>query len=146
MIADHLGGLKGISSLANSTDVTPDQYDSALNQTGAAELVDLCKKGKVWVKLSGAYRSSSLTNRNYEDLEPIIRMFAEQCPEQLIYASDWPHTGDGKDRVGRPLTFVEQFRVIDQGEILKSWKKWINSDRLWRKIMLDNPKRLYSVV
>ena len=142
VIADHFGGLKGVSILDNSTTVSPAQYDRALTQSGASELLSLCQQGKVWVKLSGAYRASMLPH--YDDLEPMIRTFIAKCPKQLIYASDWPHTGDPKDRVGRPITVTEQFRVIDQGEILKQWLRWIGP-KVWKRIMLDNPKRLYSI-
>ena len=84
------------------------------------------------VKISGLYRASSGTDHCYDDLEPIILALAQQVPDQLIWASDWPHTGEGANRArkghGANLMEVEHFRVIDNEGILKKLRTWIGSD------------------
>ncbi|RSH93586.1 hypothetical protein EHS25_007944 [Saitozyma podzolica] len=145
IIADHLGGLKGASILLDRTQMSPQMYPQALSQPGFDELIQLAQAGKVVVKLSGVYRASRLTKEGFGDLEPIIRALVLACSSQLIYGSDWPHTGEGKDRVGRSMTQVEPFRVINHAEVLLGLRRWVGSAGLWRRIMVDNPRRVYGI-
>lgn len=70
-IADHQGGMKGLSALpVNVTDVT--------GQTGFAELMGLAKTGQLFIKVSGFYRSSKLTTGGYDDLES-LRLLHKKC-------------------------------------------------------------------
>ncbi|TDZ41195.1 2-pyrone-4,6-dicarbaxylate hydrolase [Colletotrichum trifolii] len=127
VIADHMGGLRGSSKLD----------DSHLHQTkqpGFDSLVTLAKQSKVYIKISALYRSSSRAGTGYDDLEPIVRALAEAVQDRLVWASDWPHTGEGADGAERGRSAVESFRVIDDVRIcrnLRAWtgeETWLNQD------------------
>ena len=119
--------------------------DIVLGQPGFRSLLRLAKSSRVSIKVSGLYRASTLSETGYNDLAPIIRTLAEQVPDRLVWASDWPHTGEGKDRTAEnALTMVEPFRVIDNLCILKNLREWIGSDENWHKMMVSNPETLYE--
>lgn len=135
VIADHQGGMKGLSALpANVTDVT--------QQTGFAELMSLAKAEKLFIKVSGFYRSSKLTTGGYDDLEPLIRAFAKEVPDQLIWGSDWPHTGSGANRTEANKDVPEQFRIVDDVAVLKNIRKWVGKD-VWYKMTVTTPAKVY---
>lgn len=136
VIADHLGGMKGISKLGSTT-VEPTE------QPGFRSLLKLAEQSRVFIKASGLYRASSRNETGYDDLEPIVKTFAEKVPDRLIYASDWPHTGDAAGRAQRGLEDIEQFRKIDNAGIVASLKGWIGSEETWNKMLVTTPDRIY---
>lgn len=127
--------MKGLSALpANVTDVS--------RQTGFAELMSLAKTGQLFIKISGFYRSSKLTTGGYDDLEPLIKAFAKEVPDQLIWGSDWPHTGSGADRTEANKDVPEQFRVVDDAAVLKNIRKWVGRD-VWYKMTVTTPAKVF---
>ncbi|KAI1762438.1 hypothetical protein GGR53DRAFT_418961 [Hypoxylon sp. FL1150] len=136
VIADHFGGLKGSSRLVSG--------GSALEQPGFSSLLKLAEKSRVYIKLSGLYRASSSEETGYEDLAPIVRALAKRVPDRLVWASDWPHTGQGKDRKPEnALNTTEPFRKIDNLLILKNLKQWVDGNGVWHKLMVPNPRAIY---
>ncbi|KAL4923712.1 amidohydrolase 2 [Aspergillus undulatus] len=134
VIADHLGGMLGASKLSPSFTACPEV------QPGFC----LARHSKVIVKLSGLYRASNRTAACYDDTRPIIQAFAREIPDQCIWGSDWPHTGDGKCRVkSRVLSVKEPFRSIDTVRILENLRGWVGDD-IWMKIMIENPERVFE--
>lgn len=128
--------MKGISALpANVTDVS--------KQQGLNTLLKLAKTGRVFIKISGFYRSSKLTTGGYDDLEPLIKLFAREVPDQLIWGSDWPHTGSGANRSQATRDIPEAFRVVDNVAILENIRKWVGP-RLWWKMTVETPEKIYA--
>ncbi|KAH7225255.1 hypothetical protein B0J15DRAFT_473407, partial [Fusarium solani] len=144
IIVDHIGGLLGASKIA-SGNADP---NVALSQAGFDSLVKLARGRRVWIKVSGLYRASLRTDSCYDDLEGIVRRLFHEVPERLIWASDWPHTGEGKARAGKDkaarLAEIEEFRTIDNAKILQSLRNWSESEDTWKKIMVDNPRELFA--
>ncbi|KAL4874263.1 hypothetical protein BJY04DRAFT_225213 [Aspergillus karnatakaensis] len=137
VIADHLGGLKAASKLPLHLAQSP------TSQPGFASLVDLARLGKVVVKVSGLYRASDHTESCFDDTRPIIQAFANEIPEQCIWGSDWPHTGEGKDRVGKgDLSKKEPFREIDDEGLLKNVREWVGGE-VWEMMVRQNPGRVF---
>jgi predicted TIM-barrel fold metal-dependent hydrolase len=135
IIADHQGGMKGTTALpANVTSVT--------EQPGFQSLLALAKAGKVYIKISAFYRSSKLTSGGYDDMEPLIKKFAEEVPERLIWASDWPHTS-GLNRTEANRYVSEPFRIIDDAAVLRNIRKWVSPD-VWTKMMVETPGKIYK--
>lgn len=133
VIADHQGGMAGLSALPNGTaDCTA--------QPGFSSLLSLAKSGKVFVKVSGFYRSSELTTGGYDDLEPLIRYFAREIPQQLIWGSDWPHTGSNRSQATRLVP--EPFREVDDEAVLRNIKDWVGPE-LWYNMTVVTPAKLY---
>ncbi|KAI9046023.1 uncharacterized protein KD926_005970 [Aspergillus affinis] len=137
VIADHLGGMLGTSKLGTGSD------GDALSQPGFKSLVSLARQSRVVVKVSGLYRVSDDSGSNYSDLRPIIQMLASEVPDQIIWGSDWPHTGEGSNRARRNLDVKEPFREIDDRGILQSLMDWLG-DEMMRQMLKDNPERLYE--
>ncbi|KAI1387014.1 uncharacterized protein F4822DRAFT_332324 [Hypoxylon trugodes] len=144
VIADHFGGLKGSSKLNTITDNKTNE-NTALEQLGFRSLLKLAEKSRIYIKLSGFYRASNLSETGYSDLAPIVRTLVKRVSDRLVWASDWPHTGEGKDRKPEDaLNKTEPFRSIDNLLILKKLKEWVGNDEAWCKIMVSNPKALYA--
>lgn len=57
---------------------------------GFQSLIALLKAGRTYVKISAPYRLSK--DEGFRDLEIIIREFLREAPNQILYATDWPHT------------------------------------------------------
>jgi predicted TIM-barrel fold metal-dependent hydrolase len=135
VIADHQGGMKGLSGLpANITSVT--------EQPGFKTLMSLAKSGKVFIKISAFYRSSTSATPGYDDLEPLVKVFAEEVPQQLIWGSDWPHT-ESANRTEENKYIPRKFRDIDNEAVLRNIRKWVKPE-VWQSMMVDTPARIYS--
>ena len=127
--------MKGLSSLpANTTSVT--------SQPGFAALMSLAKAGKVFIKISAFYRSSTSSTPGYDDLEPLIKVFAEEVPQQLIWGSDWPHT-ESANRTEENKYIPRNFRDVDNEAVLRNLRKWVG-DGVWQSMMVDTPARIYT--
>jgi 2-pyrone-4,6-dicarboxylate lactonase len=83
--------------------------------------------GRGWFKLSGPYRLAK--DGNYARLRPLAEAIVEAVPERVIWGSDWPHIPEG----GR-----------DTGELLNLLADWIPDAGARRKILVDNPARLFG--
>ncbi|RAH60659.1 amidohydrolase 2 [Aspergillus piperis CBS 112811] len=136
VIADHLGGLRGTSKLPSELQSTP------MSQPGFRSLLSLARRSIVYVKISGLYRMSDHSASTFDDLQPIVQAMAREIPDQVIWGSDWPHTGDGHNRVKRSIESKEPFRMIDNHAILQRLHDWMGDEAYW-KMMVDNPGRLY---
>lgn len=126
--------MKGLSAIPNNTTIT--------TQPGFSSLLSLAKTGKLFIKISGFYRSSKITMGGYDDLEPLIRAFAEEVPDQLIWASDWPHTGSGANRTEETKYTPEPFRTVDNFAVLNNIRRWVGP-KVWWKMTVETPERLY---
>jgi 2-pyrone-4,6-dicarboxylate lactonase len=134
LVLDHFGDVRG---------------EGGVDQPGFSTLVEMLKSGRVYVKLSAPYRSSKRPP-DYQDLAPIARALIAAAPESMIWASDWPHTGGGatgsNDRQGRTLAEIEPFRKVDVPHVLSRLADWSPDHETWRRILVENPARLYSFV
>lgn len=83
----------------------------------------------------------------YSDLDIIIRKLVRCVPDQLIWGSDWPHTGEASKRDcrnGGGIATKESFQLIDDRGILQQLRKWIPCEKSWRKLMIENPARVFD--
>ena len=109
-------------------------------QPGFADLVDLVRSGKAYVKVSGAYRSSSLAP-DYPDVTPLARALIGANPDRVLWGTDWPHPNPAS---GRPVTEVTPPFQIDDGRLLNQLPVWAPDATVRKKILVDNPARLYG--
>jgi predicted TIM-barrel fold metal-dependent hydrolase len=118
--------------------------DAALRpgQPGLDKIYALLKSGKVYVKISAAYRISKAPD--YADAAPIARAMIAANPDRIVWGSDWPHPGGGKGRATRDLVNVEAFRPEDDGAALNRLHGWCASRGELEKILVANPARLYD--
>ncbi len=92
-------------------------------------LLRLLGSGKVWVKLT-AYRLSQVFP-GYEDVRPLHDALIATNPDQLIWGSDWPHVHMTRD-------------MPDDGHLVDLFNEWVSDEGLRRKILVENPARLYG--
>jgi predicted TIM-barrel fold metal-dependent hydrolase len=126
IVIDHFGRLK-----ANET----------LDQPGFDALLSLVKAGKVYVKLSAPYRVSEAPN--YSDVAPFAQRLIQTNPDRMLWGTDWPHPFPPKGHI-RIWDQVEKFHNADNQAALARLVAWAGSETITKKILVDNPARLYD--
>lgn len=126
LVVDHFGGAKA------ALGPTQPGFDVLLRLVGA---------GKAYVKLSGAYRVSKAAD--FADVAPLARALIAANPERMLWGSDWPHPG-GTLHVGQLRNEIEPFHAIDDGAALNRLNGWAGSAEMTKRILVDNPTRLYG--
>lgn len=97
---------------------------------GFQSLLRLLGEGGCWVKLSGAHRVSHVAP-DYPDARAFHEALVAANPERLVWGSDWPH----------PRMEGE---MPDAGHLLDLFNAWTPDDPIRRRILADNPARLYD--
>ncbi|HZY12556.1 MAG TPA: amidohydrolase family protein [Beijerinckiaceae bacterium] len=64
-------------------------------------------------------------------------------PDRLVWGTDWPHP-DAVKVEGRKLTDIAPALPIDDGRVLNLLAEWVPDAAMRKKILVDNPKRLYE--
>jgi predicted TIM-barrel fold metal-dependent hydrolase len=105
-------------------------------------LLDLVRSGAVYVKISGAYRVSEKAP-DFADVTPLAQALVAANPDRIVWGTDWPHPNSDYGR-GKPLTAISPPFPIDDGLLLKQLPKWVPDAVARKKILVDNPARLYG--
>jgi predicted TIM-barrel fold metal-dependent hydrolase len=111
-------------------------------QPGFADLVELVQTGQAHVKISGAYRASKLAP-DYADAVPLARALIAANSDRIVWGTDWPHP-DSVTPPGRQPTEVTPLFQIDDGRLLNQLPVWAPDAAIRKKILVDNPARLYG--
>lgn len=127
VVFDHFGGAKTALGVA---------------QPGFADLVELVRAGKAYVKVSGAYRASD-KGPDYPDAAPLAKALIAANPDRIVWGTDWPHP-DSPGPAGRKPTEVGPPLPIDDARLLNQLPLWAPHPRVRKKILVDNPARLYG--
>jgi predicted TIM-barrel fold metal-dependent hydrolase len=88
-------------------------------------------EGGCWVKLSGAHRLSRRWP-DYPDARPFHEALMRANPERLVWGTDWPHPR------------MEADEMPDAGHLLDLLHAWTPDEATRRRILVDNPARLYG--
>ena len=126
LVFDHFGGA---------------QAALGTEQPGFADLVALVKSGKAYVKISGAYRASKLAP-DYADVIPFAKALIAANSDRIIWGTDWPHP-DSVTPPGKQPTDVTPLLQIDDGRLLNQLPVWTSDAGIRKRILVDNPARLY---
>jgi predicted TIM-barrel fold metal-dependent hydrolase len=113
-----------------------------VDQPGFADLLDLVKSGKAYVKISGAYRASKLAP-DYSDAAPLAKALIAANPDRIVWGTDWPHP-DSVTPPGKQVTDVTPLYQIDDGRLLNQLAVWAPDAATRKKILVDNPTQLYK--
>ena len=62
-------------------------------------------------------------------------------PERILWGTNWPHPNSGSGRKATELTPLFQ---VDDGLVLNLLPAWAPDAAIRRKILVDNPARLYA--
>jgi 2-pyrone-4,6-dicarboxylate lactonase len=84
----------------------------------------------VWAKLSGAERLSVSGPPGYDDFVPFARHIAQAFPDRVIWGTDWPHPN-------------MKSHMPDDGDLVDLVPRIAPTDDLRRRLLVDNPSRLY---
>lgn len=114
IVLDHMGNVDGTRGA---------------NQPGVQQMCRLLAEGRIWVKVSGSYRVST-QYPDYPDARAIHEALVKANPEQVVWGSDWPHPRLEKD-------------MPEDGHLLDLFNEWTPDAGLRKKILVDNPQKLY---
>ena len=115
VVLDHFGSTKAAEGVAAA---------------GFQSLRRFLAEGRIWVKISGAYRAST-QYPDYADVRPLHEALIAANPDQLLWGTDWPHPR------------LEE-NMPDTGHLLDLFNRWTPDAALRKKILVDNPARLYG--
>ena len=125
VVFDHFGGL---------------QARLGLEQPGFADLVELVRSGKAYVKISGAYRCST-AGPDYADMAPFARALIAANAGRVLWGTDWPHPDNTS---GRPVTELTPMLPIDDGRLMNQLAVWAPEAAVRARILVENPAKLYG--
>lgn len=126
IVIDHMG--------------SPDPEIPIRLQNGFSEILTLLRKGLIWVKISAPYRFATLP-----DLDDFGRKLISAGPNNVVWASDWPHTGGALViRGGRKM---RDYRQIDNVGFVRRVFEWCDFDQSKiQQLFVDNPNNLWSTL
>jgi predicted TIM-barrel fold metal-dependent hydrolase len=115
MVIDHMGRVVAAKGL---------------QQEPFKVLQDFMKNQNTWVKVCGAERVSS-KGPPFDDAVPFARALIEAAPDRILWGTDWPHPNVGK-------------HMPNDGDLVDLLPRMAPESELQRKILVDNPARLYG--
>jgi 2-pyrone-4,6-dicarboxylate lactonase len=127
---EHMGALRRLRCQFSLAHMGMFLARDGVGQAGFRQLLDLLRHGdgRAWVKLTGTYRMS--TAQNFTDVDPMVAVLLEAAPDRLIWGSDYPH-----------LSFADKVGTVALFNLLH---RWAPDDATKRKILVDNPARLFG--
>jgi predicted TIM-barrel fold metal-dependent hydrolase len=117
VMIDHMGRARG--------------GDGADSPGFRAVLALLRETDHCWVKLASWYRLSD-ADAPYDDMTPLARALIETRPDRVVWGSNWPH----------PILWDRP--MPNDGDLLDQVMGWAGDAATLRRILVDNPARLYG--
>ena len=114
LVIDHVGRFMG--------PVEPDSEPFA----ALLRLVD----AGAHVKLSAPYESAKDPSHTYETVGRCVQALVERAPDQVLWASNWPHPG--------------QTDPPSNDDLLRLRDVWLPTDELRERVLVTNPAALYD--
>lgn len=102
-----------------------------IDDPGFQYLIQQSATGRVWVKLSGAYRNWPPEQASALGREAARRLLDAYTPERLVWGSDWPHT---------------EHRHIAYADTRRWLADWIDDPVVRRVLLVDTPARLFHIL
>jgi D-galactarolactone isomerase len=101
-----------------------------IDHPGFQSLLRLLGGGNTWVKLSAPYETSKSGPPHYDDVGVLARALVQANPQRCVWASNWPHPGRSPPPSSEAM--------------LDLLLEWADDDATRRRILADNPARLYG--
>jgi predicted TIM-barrel fold metal-dependent hydrolase len=102
--------------------------ERGLDQKPFRMLLELMRNELAWVKVSGAERISTGV-KPFRDAIPFAAALIDAAPDRVLWGTDWPH----------PNVKV----MPNDGETVDLFAEFSSDETVRRKILVDNPTRLY---
>jgi D-galactarolactone isomerase len=99
---------------------------------GFAVLRRLVQNGRTWVKLSAPYETSKTGAPLFEDVGKLGKILAKDAPDRMVWATNWPH----------PTPPAHQ--KPDDAMLLDVLLDWVPDEAARKKVLVDNPAKLYG--
>jgi predicted TIM-barrel fold metal-dependent hydrolase len=109
---------------------------AGVSDPGFQAMLGLMKEGRFWAKLSAPYRLSELPYP-WPDVTPFAQALIAAAPDRLVWGSDWPHPAV-------PGHMPANFVMPNDGDLLDILSLWTGDAALQKKILADNPCKLYD--
>lgn len=93
-------------------------------------LLRLLRRDNCWAKLMGVYFVSEKAPE-FPDVTALARAVVATAPDRTVWATDWPH----------PMGLN---RMPNDGDLADMIADWIPDEALRKKVLVDNPARLYG--
>ena len=122
VVFDHYGGAK---------------EELGVKQPGFSDLVDLVKSGKAFVKIS----VTAGPRENYGYFTPLAQMLIAANVDRILWGTNWPHPNSAS---GRKPTEETPLWPVDDGLVLNLLPTWAPDAAVRKKILVDNPAKLYG--
>jgi D-galactarolactone isomerase len=97
-------------------------------------IAGLMEKGKAWVKLSGLYIDTMVSEPTYADTVSVGKAFVDLAPERVVWGTDWPH----------PSVFSKRQPWPDDALMLGLLAKQAPDEHVRKRILVQNPEVLYG--
>jgi len=101
-----------------------------IDQEPFQALLDLMRDERAWVKISGAERLTADGPPPYGDVVPFARALVAVAPHRVLWGTDWPHPN-------------LKNHMPDDGLLVDFIPHVAPTAELQRKLLVDNPMRLY---
>ena len=101
---------------------------SGVAQAGFADFLRLHSGGRCWIKFTGVYRISKLPD--FSDIAPLAQAFVANNPDRIVWGSDWP--------------FLSNLDAVTYPQLMSLFDHWVPSTTNQRKILVENPARLFG--
>jgi 2-pyrone-4,6-dicarboxylate lactonase len=114
------------------------RVSEGVEQPGFHRLLKLQQLERCWVKISNSDRWSDVGPPDYSDAVPLGRALIRNGSDRLIWGTDWPHVLYRRPGApGQPPP--------DDGELMNLlFSITDNDDEIVRRILAENPLRLYG--
>jgi 2-pyrone-4,6-dicarboxylate lactonase len=117
LVVDHMG--------------RPDVTKPVDGEDFALFLKFMAENENVWSKVSCPERISvDGPSKGYQDVVPFARKVVESFPDRVLWGTDWPHPN-------------MKSHIPDDGKLVDMIPLFAPTEELQRKLLIDNPMRLY---
>jgi predicted TIM-barrel fold metal-dependent hydrolase len=113
-VIDHMGRVKA---------------KNGLDQAPFRRLLELMRNPLASVKICGAERVSS-AGAPFRDAVPFARALVDAAPDRVLWGTDWPHPNIAGD-------------MPNDGDLVDLLAEAVQDEALRRRVLVDNPTRLY---
>lgn len=95
-----------------------------------ARFVEFMERDNVWSKVTCPERLSVQGPPGYDDVVPFAKLLVERFPDRVLWGTDWPHPN-------------MKSHIPDDGKLVDYIPRIAPTAELQRKLLVDNPMRLY---
>ena len=113
--------------------------EKGVQQPGFSDLVDLVRSGRAYVKISVV----AGPRKDYSPFKPLAETLIAANVDRILWGTNWPHP-NSTIVPGRPATELTPLWQVDDGLVLNQLPIWAPDEGLRRKILVDNPAKLYA--